>query len=133
MAILSEHFVGFDPSEGAPQPAHCPYSSGPATLVWYERWSFTGYTHGTTSDTGIVYEHAYTAFDIMGQALPTVAGCGPERGGFTGNETCKPPFKCPTDEEWLQRARDAVAPLGLPPPGTIEVCPGFSSKIGVRA
>lgn len=131
MAILEEHFVGFDPTQGAPQLAHCPYIDGPFTAVWYERWTFTGWSRGDTSDTGIDYTHSFIVFDIMGQALPSNAGCGLVKGGFTGNETCKPPFKCPEPEEWLQRARQAVAHLNLPPPGTIQPCPGNRVRLGV--
>lgn len=125
--------MGWDPSQGAPQLEGCPYYDDAVTIVWYEKWTITGWSAGNKTNTGIAYSHSFTAFDLTGQALPGSGGCNYQRGGFTGNQTGTKLFPPPTADDWLARARAAVAPLNLPPPGTIMLCPTFSDDIGVYA
>lgn len=131
MSIFGEHFAGFDPTTGILPSPHCPRLGEGATMVWFEQWAFTGWSKGNKTNTGIVYNHGYATFDMLGNLISTAPICGPQSCGFTGNATAIGKRKPPSPEEWLQQARDRVAKCNLPPPGTIEQCPKFWKITGV--
>jgi hypothetical protein len=133
VAITEEHFVGFDPTLGPTLQQGCPVNKIGATIIWYEQWFFTGWTFGLVSDTGILYVIGYGTFDILGNliAMDDIYGLG--ACGFGGNETCYITVKCPTNDEWLARARAACASDTKPQPGTLKIAPAMSMVIGVAA
>jgi hypothetical protein len=130
MPIHGEHFVGFDPTRGLEQFGFCPPRDEGATVVWFEKWAFTGWTFGIVSDTGITYNHSYAVFDMLGNVIPNGHVVGLNGAGFVGNTTCTFRTRCPSDNEWLAKARASVAKYNLPPPGTIQFAPDFARYIG---
>ena len=133
MAVFEEHFLGFDPSQGASQFAGCPRLPYGAVKVWYERWIDTGWDFLNQHNTGISYSHCYGTFDALGNLLSLAPICGGQCCGFTGNLTEQlPRFPRKTPEQWLAQARAACEKYALPPPGTIEICEGFERYIGTR-
>lgn len=129
--VTGETFVGFDPTRGAEQFDFCPRFGEGATLVWFEKWAFTGWTSHGKINTGIVYQHCYGTFDITGNLISTQSICGPPCGGFTGNYTGSKDRPPPTPEAWLAEARSRLAYLDLKPPGTIEQCAKIGAYIGI--
>ena len=129
MPITEEHFLGWNPTLGYDHFSTCPGYHVPTTIVWFEKWSFFGWSWGVRSATGIVYSHCYASFDMLGNCIST-SPIGPSCCGFLANETCWFWQHCPTNDEWLDRARAACAPAGLPPPGTIELNPTFIGDYG---
>jgi hypothetical protein len=132
MAVTGEHFVGFDPTQGLSQFAFCPRSDLGAVMVWFEQWAFTGWSKGNKTNTGIVYNHCYGTFDMLGNLISTAPICGPQCCGFTGNATAINDQRVKTPEEWLDEARERTKHCKLPPPGTIEICPKFLPITGIR-
>lgn len=130
MPVHGEHFVGYDPTKGLEQFGICPALNDGAVVVWYEHWAFTGYSIGIMSATGIYYTHGFTAFDMLGNVITKGSPPGFKSCSFLSNETCRGNQTCPSDEEWLARARAACEPEDLPPAGTIQFVPSFGEIIG---
>lgn len=130
MAIFGQTFLGYDPLQGLDVNPICPRRNECATVVWFEKWAFTGWSKGDVSDTGIIYAKGWNAFDMLGNqitgaCLGVMAGCG-----FQGNETCKPPAQCKDDDAWLAFARQRCNADALPPPGAVMFVPGFGNYVG---
>jgi hypothetical protein len=130
VATFGATFLGYDPRNGLPVQQACPRIQTCATVVWFEKWGFTGWTKGDVSDTGIVYQKHWHAFDMLGNQIEApcpgvMSGCG-----FSGNETCTKTQHCKDDDEWLSFARDRCNAGALPPPGAIFYAPGFADYIG---
>jgi hypothetical protein len=130
VAISEEHFIGFDPTLGAEQLQACPQYPYAALVVWYERWFFTSWSAGSTHDTGIVWSHGMTIFDPLGNVMTDTVGVTVRGCGFTGNTTCHGEEVCPSNDEWLAKARASCAHFDYPPAGTVELVPGFAAVIG---
>jgi len=132
MAVTEQHFVGFDPDNPFIELPGCPIDDKVRVAVWFESWSFTGWTFGKWSNTGIGYLHAFAAFDLVGNFLGIGQCAGLKTCGFGGNITA-PPGRPPTPDQWLAKARAACAPANLPSPGTVQFCGAFAEVIGDRA
>lgn len=130
MGIFGQTFLGYDPTQGLTLEPECPRRDECASVVWFEKWAFTGWTKGDVSDTGIIYVKGFNGFDMLGNQITgpcpgIVSGCG-----FTGNETCKLPFHCKDDDAWLGFARERCNADALPPPGAVMFVPAFGNYIG---
>lgn len=132
MAILEEHWLGFDPKFGATPAAGCPFLDLAGCIIWYERWSFTGWSLGNKRNTGISYTHCYVTFDHVGNVLSDQATSDLLCCGFAGNTTGSPTRPPPSPDEWLARARAVCEKYNLPPPGTIMLHPDATKILGVR-
>lgn len=132
MAIYEEHFIGFDPTQGLEQLQQCPVYPNEATIVWFEKYLFTGWNFGILQNTGISYVHCYLSFDINGNVLTDAPIAGGQCCGFTGNTTCGPFQICPTFEQWLSKARSVCEKWNLPAPGTVQLSPRYIADIGTR-
>lgn len=130
MAITEEHFQGFDPELGYEEIDECPRYTIPGAVVWFEEWFFTAWTFGLTSDTGISYNHSFRAFDSLGNIVRRPGDVGLGSCGFTGNTTCRGFSVCPTNDEWLAKARAACQSYGLPPAGTVQLLSSFTAILG---
>lgn len=131
MAVTEQHFIGFDPANPFIELPGCPIDDTVRVAVWFESWSFTGWTFFYKHNTGIGYLHAAAVFDIVGNYLGVGQCAGIPSCSFSGNRT-SPPGKPPTNDEWLAMARAACAPHNLPPPGTVQWCDSSLATIGTR-
>jgi hypothetical protein len=131
--ILEEHLIGLDPSYGASVADGCPFLDLRSSIVWYEKWGFTGYAIGNKISVGIGYTHCYFTFDHVGNLISDAPTSELLCFGFSTIRTGTPTRPPPTPEQLLAEARERAKPYNLPPPGTIMLHPDAVARLGVRA
>jgi hypothetical protein len=133
VAVTEDHFVGYEPWTEFPPTPGCPRDKNPAYAIWFEKWSFTGWSWHGIGSSGIVYVYGYAVFNKLGEYLQN-GPClgGPPTKGFAGNETTSFHHKIPTNDEWLARARQRTDAASLPAPGTAFMLEHMTYLVGVR-
>jgi hypothetical protein len=132
MAVISRHFLGFNPSASSACKHNCARNHQAATVVWWEAWFDTFSTRGAYFDTGIWWSIGVACFDLTGCFLGTDQCPELPTVGFHGSTDNMFGATPPTADQWLAQARKATNRDSYPEPGTVQVCPSFIPIIGKR-